>query len=264
VFVSSVVWTGSNSDSTATALNCSGWTTTSGQFGTVGATTSAQFWGEIALDGFLGCGSSARLYCFQSPAVPAPRPAWPEPAALVFLKSGGLSGNLSGIGSADVACQDQAAAAGLPAADSFVAWLSDFSTDAKDRLTIDGPWHRVDGVRVAASKAALTDADIDSAINRFANGSGISTPQKVWTGTFGSGTKSANTCNSWFSSLVTEHGLPGSSDETGNSWTATADFSDLCNDAGRWYCFGNTIVIFWDRFESGDAARWSARVGYTP
>lgn len=257
-FRSALAWTGSNNDGGATGSTCTNWTSTSNS-GTVGSSTSEATWGST---GLVGCSTSTlRLYCFQAPSNDPPRAAWPEPAALVFVRSGGTSGNLTGVEGADVSCQDQAAAAGLPGADSFVAWLSDTGTDAKNRLTIDGPWYRADGVRVAASKAALIDGNIDSAISYIASGAHLSAADRVWTGTFDGGTKSPDTCNSWFSFDSNLDGRVGSTDDTGYSWTNSSAFDSSCNNAGRWYCFGNSVVIFWDRFETGNVKRWSSASG---
>jgi hypothetical protein len=265
-FVSSVAWTGSNFDGTATASTCAGWDSSTG-FGSVGSTTSTLYWGELAGDGSLGCGSNARLYCFEAPGVAPARPAWPEPAALVFVRTGGGSGDFDGIVFADITCQDQAAEFHLPGAESFRAWLSDSDTNAKDRLTIDGPWYRTDGVRVAASLAALTDSNLDSSIRLIPNGGFISLPDRVWTGTLGNGNKASLHCLDWFTFDSEEQGFFGLTDETGNSWTAAApsqEWPDACNQAGRFYCFGNVIVTFWDGFEGGDTLRWSARAGVAP
>lgn len=258
-FRSALAWTGSNNDGGATGSTCTNWGSTVSNSGTVGSSTSEASWGST---GTLACGTTTiRLYCFQAPADDPPRAAWPEPAALVFVRSGGVAGNLGGKEGADVVCQDQAAAAGLPEPGSFVAWLSDTGVDARDRLTIDGPWYRADGVRVAASKAALTDGNIDSAISYVASGAHLSAADRVWTGTFDGGTKSSDTCNSWFSFDGGFDGRVGSTDDTGYSWTNSSAFTSTCNNAGRWYCFGNAVVVFWDRFESGNSARWSAAIG---
>jgi hypothetical protein len=261
-FVSSLAWTGSNGDGSATLSTCGDWDSSAG-FGSVGSTTSELYWGELSGDGSLACASNARLYCFQAPAASTPRRAWPGPAALVFLRTGGGSANLGGIAAADTVCQSQAANAGLPDPPSFRAWLSDDATNAGDRLTIDGPWRRVDGVRVAASKAALLDGDLDSAISVLPNGSQLSAADRAWTGTLTTGVKAANNCFGWISFNVAHHGLVGSTDESGSFWTAS-NLDDNCNDPGRFYCFGNTVVVFWDRFESGDVSRWSGNVGFVP
>ena len=106
----------------------------------------------------------ARLLCFEPGASEVTPISW-NPAALAFVTSPYGNGNLSswpsaggasGIEAGDEICRNLAEAAHLPAPESFVAWLSTTTIDAADRLTLAGvAYRRVDGFRIAASKAAL-------------------------------------------------------------------------------------------------------------
>ena len=107
------------------------------------------------------CGAPSRLLCLEiGPG--APLPPFTESGLAVFVTSTSQQVAASGSASAesavtagDAICQALALGAALAHADRFKAWLSTPATPAAERLTNDGPWLRLDGVRVAASKADL-------------------------------------------------------------------------------------------------------------
>src|ERR1044072_1950499 len=126
------------------------------------------------------------------------------PGGLAFVPAGPGSGNLgawmgaqgTGLAPADAPCQRSARSTGLPHPDSFHAWLSTSPVDAIDRLTIDGPWKRLDGVQIASSKADLGDGRLFSTITQDEYGE-YRPGEVVWTGTLGDGTSSGETCSDW-------------------------------------------------------------------
>ena len=91
---------------------------------------------------------------------------------------------LGGIAGGDAKCVAQATAAGLANAANFKAWLSDSSTNALAHVivTATGPWYRLDGVKIADDKTALTTAPLLSTINYTETGTYVG-DQTVWTGT---------------------------------------------------------------------------------
>jgi hypothetical protein len=136
--------------------------------------------------------------------------------------------------SADAKCQAEADGR-LPG--KFVAWYSDFTESAPARLVdsngvpVVGPWFRVDGKRVAATRAALVIAKVTplespinlTATNKTNNGA-------VWTGTHADGTV-GETCPG---STKPTTGAP---DHVGQAWTDQAFFAATCADSLGLYCF---------------------------
>jgi hypothetical protein len=105
----------------------------------------------------------------------------------------------SGVLSGDVVCQQVAEQAGLEG--RFVAWLSDESTDAIDRVRGDGPFVRMDGEVLFPDRASLAGPTL-APINMnelgevFGCGSGTT---KVWTGTRNDGRWGLYDCVGWTS-----------------------------------------------------------------
>src|SRR5439155_14460607 len=69
----------------------------------------------------------------------------------VFVSSANFTGDLGGLHGADGICSSAAGTAGLTG--RFIAWMSDTTTNAIDRVMNDvGPWVRLDGALVFANK----------------------------------------------------------------------------------------------------------------
>ncbi len=261
----STIWTGTRDSGTAIST-CSDWTTSAaGTLGTFGrALGSAQIWTYWSSG---ACNGAYRLLCLEAGESEEPPSAWPGPSSLVFLTSAAGSGELGswpraggqiGVEAGDAICRSLAADAGLPAPDSFVAWLSTAQDDALDRITSNGPFRRVDGVAVAASKAALASGALASSIHvdevgRYLVGNGGGS---AWTGTLaGGGLAAGLSCGDWVGGGNGRKGI-ASVARVGN-WSDSS--SDSCAGAGRLYCFSNQTTLFWDNFElTGDSRRWSA------
>jgi hypothetical protein len=116
-----------------------------------------------------------------------------EPACerAVFVKSGLLSTNLGGLEGADAKCTAAAAVALSPRIKGrdFVAWLSNETTSAKDRLVHGvAPYVRADGVQIAANWDALVSGSLEAPISVNENAVPITLGTSVWTATDVSGT----------------------------------------------------------------------------
>lgn len=119
----------------------------------------------------------------------------------------------------------------------FVAWFSDNTTAAPAHLVdgqgraVDGPWYRVDGARIVANRAALSNAaavPLENAINVTAAGTTSSAP--VWTATRADGTIGVR-CPDGTNPTA---GLAGNTDV---QWTEQKAFATSCSDHLSLYCF---------------------------
>ena len=157
--------------------------------------------------------------------------------SIVFVSSTTFNGNLGGISGADAECNTLAGTAGLSG--TFVAWLSNSTLNAKDRIPTDIPFNRTDGVRVADNLADLLDGTIDIKISVNENGAPPDDiKDSVWTGTNETGHAKVivgNHCNNWQSSASGDKGLKGKSDESTLKWTNEKE--ETCNEIYRIYCF---------------------------
>lgn len=154
---------------------------------------------------------------------------------IVFVTSATYNGAMGGLVGADQACNNLAKSAGLSGA--FKAWLSDSSTDARDRVT-GGPWFTVQNDLVACDTAELTTTGVRHPIN-LTESSGASPMELVWTGTRYDGTADAivdhDICSDWTSAVDSPEALVGRSDLTGKLFTMTQ--SAFCSHALPIYCF---------------------------
>jgi len=148
---------------------------------------------------------------------------------LVFLTSTGYQGNFGGLAGGDANCTALANGAGL--AGPWVAWLSDTSTDARDRVHNGGPYQNVaDNSKIADDLTDLTDGSLDSTI---LNLSGGTEGTSVWTGTYPDGTiNPVSHCSDWTS--TTGSGNYGTADFTNTNWTQSGGV--ICDGARRLYC----------------------------
>jgi hypothetical protein len=266
--LSDFVYTGTRGDGTASGDDCDGWTSDSST-----GTPSGE--GGYAADGVVSwtyrvtesCNVAHRLYCFEA-GTGAELPRFAKPGAYVFVTAAKGPGNLhdwplaegaTGLAAGDAICRNSAAAAGLPAPESFVAWLSAGTIDAPSRLTVDGPWRRPNGVEIAPDLNFLTsryNSLLESDIEDQEDGS--STDEWVYTGTNQYGNPTGEDCAGWTSSEPGDAGAFGLANNSSADWSA--GFSTPCNVAYHLYCFSNVVTIFADGFEIGDPGAWSASV----
>jgi hypothetical protein len=230
-------FTGTLVDGTGSpGYNCSNWTS-------IGSTDYAQVAAPNGATGYWtdqgtgGCDNTVGLLCFQT-GTGGPLPAMTPPALSkkVFVTSTTYDGALGGLSGADTICQTRAAAGGVPNAAKFKAWLSSSTTNAIDRFS-ENSWYRLDGVKVADSKAALIVASttpLFTAISYTETGVYVGNNTFVWTGTDASGIKTANNCNNWASNTAVT-GMMGITNTTNNLWTSWYD--ENCNVYRALYCF---------------------------
>jgi hypothetical protein len=262
-------WTGT--DTTGRQLNnsnfhCSGWTSTAGSAAIGDGLGTASTWTQ---SGFApACSSQQRLLCLE-PGDSEPVGLHWSPGNLVFITSVSGNGNLStwpgaggatGLAAGDAICKSAAAAAGLPQPASFVAWLSTSSVDARDRVTANGPFKRVDAYTVAGSEADLTDGSLDTSIHVYENGTYVVGTPEIATGTVADGTASGIDCAGWTSAGQSDDFTGGRANFAGlPEWTEFTH-NGGCHNPLRLYCISNsTAALFWDGFEyTGNLDRWSA------
>lgn len=213
------------------------------------------------------CDSQNHLLCLEPGASETVSPRW-GPGALAFVTSARGTGDLgswpeadglAGIHAGFRICQNLAAAAHLPAPSSFVPWLSTTLVDAVDRLATDGPFRRPDGLIVATDVAELIGAGFTrNSLHQHENGAYLAVYQdEVWTGTLVDGTEGPTLCSNWTYGDDSAGGRGGLATVGAvGEWTSESGYT--CNWSNRLYCFSNVITLFWDGFESGTTARWSA------
>ncbi len=120
---------------------------------------------------------------------------------LAFLSEGAWSGDLGGLSGADAKCQAEVDGAGVSG--TFKAWLSDTTTDARDRLTHSaGPYVMTDGVMIAMDWDDLVDgtllAKFDTTISQR-----VVNVASVWTDSSPAGitesgfSSTADSCGDW-------------------------------------------------------------------
>lgn len=265
-------WTGTGTDGkqfNSGSFHCSGWT--SGVDGSSAARGDGL--GTVVtwtLGGFLpSCSASQRLLCFEPGESETATLGW-SAGSPVFISSVSGTGDLAtwagaagetGLDAGDAICRSAAAAAHLPDPPSFVAWLSTSSTDARDRVTSNGPFRRLDAYTVANNEADLIDGSLDTTIHVNEFGSYVNGTPEVATGTLADGTASGTDCLGWTSAGVGEEHAGGRPNFAQlPDWTEFS-LSTGCNGSRRLYCFSNRIVLFWDGFElTGNTSRWSSTV----
>ena len=227
--------------STSYASPCSNWHSSTQDIIFMGHSDITSYsW--TAVSSFYGCDWDVSLLCFQTGVRPS-LPNFSSAGKKVFVTSVTGNGNLSswpnaggkmGIEAGDAICQARAQNAGLTNAHRFKAWLSDSTTNAIDRITSNGPWVRLDGVKIADSKSNLTDGSLFTSINLIETGI-YRGYLDVWTGTGSNGNKSIETCNNWTDGTSIFKGLAGRTVYASNWWTDA--YSDSCDYGLPLFCF---------------------------
>ena len=181
-----------------------------------------------------------------------------EPSAnvvQVFVTSVPSTGNFGALAGADQFCQDRAVAENLSG--TWMAWLSDDTTDARDRIP-DGEYRLLDNTLVATNKADLTDGELENPINLDETGGGGAT-STVWTSTQPDGTTidpgtggTYSNCLNWTyggtstgscNPGVEECGATGLVSATDDQWTLrgtpSSPTASQCSTPQSIYCFGS-------------------------
>ena len=217
---------------------CINWTSSDAGLVGEGGGTDMTSYNWTAYFGLSCAQPTVRLLCMQTGAGPS-LPSLLTTGKKVFLASGWGTGNLStwpgaggnsGLAAGDAICRARAAAAGLANADRFKAWLSDSTTNAKDRITSDGPWVRLDGVPIAENKADLLDGSLFTSINLTETGLYYGN-YGVWSGTTDNGVKTPNTCNDWTDGSSGFMGSFGVAPNAGPGWSSGWSNGTSCNQS---------------------------------
>lgn len=165
----------------------------------------------------------------------------PEALTVFATESNHLPGTFGGVAGADAICQQEAAAAGLAAGGrTFVAWLSDSTRDARDRVVpfADGPYVLPDGVTVVADgfEQFVDGSALNHLIDQTARGETIGAyPPDAWTGTLTDGRVAQETCQDWTNG-TDGNGRYGSTTDARQErfWVSRA--ATRCTKSFRFYC----------------------------
>jgi cysteine-rich repeat protein len=150
-------------------------------------------------------------------------------------------GDLMGVYLADSQCANRADDAGVPGALRFRAWLSDSTTDARDRIKMGrGRLVMVNGVVLAESWEALLATELLAPLEVTEKSETYH--GGVWTGTNPDGTEAealeADNCEDWTNSSAFHRGFWGRSDRVDVEWTfRKIDNPIPCGDSYAIYCF---------------------------
>ncbi len=158
----------------------------------------------------------------------------PPNTNVAFVLSTPIQGyKLGGIAGADALCNQAAANAGLPG--SYVAWLSDATTNAIDRILPSRGWVRRDGRAFVDTPDDLVAGKILYPLAVDELGNAVALQQSVATGTLANGTAAGADCTGYSTLSFIEEGGIG----YGTSyWTAITGTSTDCGLNLRMYCFG--------------------------
>jgi hypothetical protein len=258
-------WTGSFEGGQGSVSTCNDWASASaGDSGWSGdALGSAVVWTN---SGAQACNTLRRLLCVEPGTGDATQQPW-LPGAIVFATSARGTGALAswpaaagatGVNAGYAICRNLAAAAHLPSPNSFVPWISTGAVDARDRLTTDGPFRRLDGYPIAGSVVDLLDGATQNSIHQYETGAyAWNTNPAVWTGTLADGTRDVHTCNGWTADA--DSGTTGGLGYARfDGWTRVNSY--VCSAPFHLYCISNVVTVEWDSFESGDTGRWTVAV----
>jgi cysteine-rich repeat protein len=149
------------------------------------------------------------------------------------------AGEVQSLYIADALCANRADDQGFADALQYRAWLSDSTTDARDRFKRGrGRLVLVNGLVLAASWAALLAGEVQNPFEVTEKSDTYHGP--VWTGTRPDGTlvPGAGNCDDWSSNWYKETAYYGYSDRTTSEWTlAEADDNPIpCISENALYC----------------------------
>lgn len=155
---------------------------------------------------------------------------------LVWVTNREYAGDFGGLADADRICQEGAVNGQLPPG-TYVAWLSDSTSSAYDRIDAWSGWVRPDGLPVAYSARDLALGMIRHTIllDELGNSIERAGTSLVWTGTHANGSAAADHCADWTSTATS--GTAGDALHGSGSWTAMVERHN-CATQAHLYCFG--------------------------
>jgi hypothetical protein len=166
---------------------------------------------------------------------------------LAFVSSTVSDGAMGGVAAADTRCAQLAAEAGLPG--HYVAWLSEASNAAVDRLGTGSGWVRVDGKPFAATRVDLLAGRILYPLRIDEHGRDVVDAEQrplVFTGTSGDGQPTGSDCTGWTEGdcgldciRPADTGSPAGGTDR---WT-TASLGGSCGRMAHIYCLGTDLAV---------------------
>jgi hypothetical protein len=148
----------------------------------------------------------------------------------VFITSTPYQGTFGSAEKGDELCAAAATVAGLGG--SWVAWLSENSKDAADRIQSPGPWYLVDQSTLVFANAAQLRTTPSAIIDQDEKGEMVSHTNDVWTGTNTGGLHGGSDCIGW---LVSSSSATTGSLFSIDLWTQSSN--EVCTKQLRLYCF---------------------------
>jgi hypothetical protein len=158
----------------------------------------------------------------------------------VFVTSDVWDGLFGGVDGADARCGTVAKRAGLTG--RWIAWISDSTHDAIERIEYDGSYHLLDGREIVANKEQLASGKLINPLNLFETGKpNTDSTVVVWTGTLPTGRRAAY-CDDWSTNAGYIYGTGGSLDQQSEAWTKNGGPAPwapnwACSGQAHLYCF---------------------------
>jgi len=158
------------------------------------------------------------------------------PDRCVFVTNATYTANLGGLSGADDSCNAQAQAAIPPLPGTYVAWISNSTTNAPTRGIADAPYRRTDGTKVSDDMNDLLNGSLDAPISYDQNGQLQGAPVEVWTGTRANGNGTEVDCLGWTTNDGSFSGTRGDLTKFNNQEWTNGGAGD-CSQGKRLYCF---------------------------
>ena len=228
------VWTGTTKDGlAAVGQTCGDWTVSSGSGLTGRAAGGTVTWTERTNS---TCGTTRRLYCFQTDHSGTDLVPTPTPGKIAFVTTKNFTpGPGVGIAGADALCASDASAASLSG--TYKALLATTTASAASRMTLAALYVRPDGIPIATGSTIAAGSALDSGIWQRADGTYVpSQGDLVFTG---APTPSAmgtltSTCSDW-TSTATPGAIIGSDPFADPTWWNLAS-NGQCTATIAVYC----------------------------
>jgi hypothetical protein len=158
----------------------------------------------------------------------------------IFVTSGSYQGDFGGLSVADIECQSYGDGGSFTSGfgATWTAVLSDNTTGAKYRFTLQGPVYNTYGDLVANDATDLWDGTLANAVGYDEEGASVSAI--AWTGTLFGGTSSSDNCLNWTDNTFTQDGTGGGSDQTNSFWIDGGIWT--CDTVNRFYCISSAVT----------------------
>ena len=156
-------------------------------------------------------------------------------ARLLFTTSSLYTGDLDGLVGADAKCAQSASAAGIDG--TFIALLSDATTNAIDRVGDVGPWNLTNGQVAFRTRADLAMVPV-AALEINENGLVAGPPTCAWTGSKAGAKSAPEHCMNWTVAPNDMVGKTGNTNQIDSRWIeGISDCGNkICNVAQHLYC----------------------------